>query len=940
MPDLAEGDVVSFGPFRLYARERRLERGGRAVKLGSRALDVLLVLTQRAGEVVSKEELVARVWPDTAVDGDNSLRVQVAGLRRALGHGLSGVRYVINVPGRGYVFAVPPSGPAGAPSRRSERRASPLPARLERIVGRDADIADIGRELSARRFVAIVGPGGMGKTTVAVAVAHAQSPGFDGDVCFVDLSMLTDPSQVGASLASSLGLALPADAPAEGFVAFLRDRRLLVVLDSCEHVLASVAPLAERIIAETARVHILATTREPLRVLGEHVHRLAPLESPAEMEGITAWEALTFPAVQLFVERAATGGAQPTITDADAEVVAGICKRLDGIALAIEVAAARVDAYGIRGVASLLDNRSRLLWQGRRTAASRHQSLGADLDWSYQLLDDVERRVLRRLSWFVGPFSLQAGAAVAGDAAADLVGVIHAVGSLVEKSLVSMDVGAAEARYRLLDTTRTYALEKLDEAREGQPIARRHAEYYCTLLEDDAAAEHLGNVRRALEWTFSADGDKSLATRLAATSAPLFMALSLLTECQGWVEAALAVLADGERGTMRELRLQAALAVALMFTRGHGPEVRAALRRGLALAEEVDDPREQLRLLGALNIHLTRTDEIREALAVAVRSEDVAERLMDPAARSFADWMIGACCHLLGDQAEAERRCRSALEPPPRSHLGAMLQFGFDHRIRGLVMLARTLWLVGRPDEAVAVAARAVEDATRLAQSTPLAISINAAASVYLWTGDWDAAHSHIEQLIHHSVKHSLIPYYWVGMGFKGKLAVARGDPTGLELLFRAVDALHAQRYEILYTSFAIATAEGLGLAGRFEEAVKTIDDAIATTATRNGSSFDMAEMLRVKGDLLATTASPRAAEAEPCLIRSIECAKEQKAIAWELRTTTTLARLLATRGRAAEGRERLAAVYDQFTQGLETHDLVAARTLLSELQKTRRTTS
>jgi len=177
-------------------------------------------------------------------------------------------------------------------------------------------------------------------------------------------------------------------------------------------------------------------------------------------------------------------------------------------------------------------------------------------------------------------------------------------------------------------------------------------------------------------------------------------------------------------------------------------------------------------------------------------------------------------------------------------------------------------------------------------------------------------------------------------MGFKGKLAVARGDPTGLELLLRAVDALHAQRYEILYTFFAIATAEGLALAGRFEEAVKTIDDAIATTVTRNGSSFDMAEMLRVKGDLLASTASPRAAEAEPCLIRSIECAKEQKAIAWELRTTTTLARLLATRGRAAEGRERLSAIYDQFTQGLETHDLVAARTLLSELQKTTRTTS
>lgn len=247
-------------------------------------------------------------------------------------------------------------------------------------------------------------------------------------------------------------------------------------------------------------------------------------------------------------------------------------------------------------------------------------------------------------------------------------------------------------------------------------------------------------------------------------------------------------------------------------------------------------------------------------------------------------------------------------------------------------MLARALWLLGRADEAIGVASRAARDAAELGQSTTVAISLLGRASVSLWTGDWDVAQSLNEQVINHSVKHSLGTYYWVGLGFKGRLAVARKDPTGVELLSRAVDALHAERYEILYTFFETATAEGLALIGRFADALKTIDDAVATTTVRNGSSFDMAEMLRLKGDLIATTSGPSDSEAERCLLGSLDCARQQKAIAWELRTTMSLARLLAAQGRGSEGRERLSAVCRQFTQGLGTKDLVAAKKLLSEL--------
>ena len=902
--------AIAFGPFRLYARERRLERDGENVKLGSRALEMLIALTERAGEVVPKEELTARVWPDTTIE-ENGLRVQMVGLRKALGDGRGGGRFVTTVPGRGYCFVAPLSRPA-----RIQQLAS-LPARLERVVGRDSDIVALKRQLSEQRFVSVVGPGGIGKTTVAIATAHTLLADFDNDVCFVDLSSLTDARRVPAGLASALGLMLAGDATAESVIAFLRDRRVLIILDCCEHVLSTVAPLAERIVAATAQAHVLATSREPLRAAGERVHRLGPLEIGD--------------ATQLFIERAAATGAHLAITDEEAGAVATICQRLDGRALAIELAAARVDAYGVRGVASLLDDRSSLLWHGRRTAQARHQTLGADLDWSYNLLDEEERKVLRSLSCFVGPFSLEAGVAVASDDAIEPSRAVNALGSLVEKSLVAMDSGTGEARYRLLDTTRGYALGRLEEANERQSIARRHAEHFCALLETDHAPENLANVRAALEWSFSDEGDKRLATRLAAASVPLFMTLSLLKECQGFVDAALALLDERERGTNLELRLRAAFGVASIFTRGHGADARAALHRGLLLAEQLDDPREQLRLSGALNLLFTRAGEFREGLDFAVRSEALAERLMDPTVCLLADWMVGTCRHLLGDHAEAERRFRSALEPSPISRLSAMLQFGFDHRIRALVLLARVLWFRGRADEAKGLATRTVREAAEVGQPTSVAMALLGNVAMCLWTGDLDGTDPFLDRAIDHCVKYSLQPNHWLALGMKGQLAVARGDPTGLELLSRAIESLRAEHHEIHTTTLATSWAEGLAGVGRFAQALGVIDDAIATTVARNGSSFEMPEMLRVKGLVLAGL-SPDSADAEGCLVRAIECAREQDALACELRAGTALARLLATRGRASEGRARLSATYQRFTQGLETTDLVTARRLLADL--------
>src|SRR6266436_5107261 len=363
-------DLICFGPFRLSVTGRVLEKGSVPVRLGSRALDILIALVERATEVVTKKELFAKVWPDLVVDEGN-LRYHVSALRTALGEGRSGGHYVTNVSGRGYCFVAPISRAAAAPAPlRNSLAHSPvgLPPGPTGMVGRDETVRLISEELTTRRFLTIVGPGGIGKTTLAIAVGHTMLAAFDGAVHCIDFGPLGSPSLVANRVASTVGLPVNFDDPLVALPAFLRDRRMLLMLDSCEHLIETIAPLAERIFLDAPEVHILATSREPLQVEGEQVHRLHPLAVPPDRKPLTAAQALTFSAVQLFVERAAANGSGFELSDIEAPIVSNVCRRLDGISLALELAAGRVGVYGIQGIAALLDSPCRLLWNGRRTA--------------------------------------------------------------------------------------------------------------------------------------------------------------------------------------------------------------------------------------------------------------------------------------------------------------------------------------------------------------------------------------------------------------------------------------------------------------------------------------------------------------------------------------------------------------------------------------------
>ena len=472
--------AATFGPFKLSPAERLLLKGDEPVAVGGRAFDILAKLIERAGDVVSKQEILQSAWPGVIVD-DNALRVQIAHLRRMIGDGQDGVRYIASISGRGYCFV--------APVRRSrtDRDHSPansiaaswrprLPARRPYVVGRDETVLALVSLLESHRFVSIVGPGGIGKTTVALATAHAVADDFEGAVYFVDLGALADPSLVVPTIASEVGCIIQGSDPASTLTTFLEDKRLCLVLDSCEHVIDTVAAIAARLFDLAPLVSLMTTTREALKVAGENVYSLLPLDGPSDDPNISVAQVLASPAVQLFMHRAAASGYGLELTDADARIVADICRRLDGIALAIEIAASRVGAHGVRGLLQLIDNQSKLLWQGRRNATPRHKTLQAMLDWSYNLLSASEQNTLRHLAIFVGAFTLEAARSIA-ERDRDGPCTIQTIGNLVDKSLISTSKVDGSPYYRLLDTTRAYLAAKPAENEESNRIDRRHARY-------------------------------------------------------------------------------------------------------------------------------------------------------------------------------------------------------------------------------------------------------------------------------------------------------------------------------------------------------------------------------------------------------------------------------------------------------------------------------
>lgn len=912
--------ALAFGPFELDFVGRRLTEAGRPVVLGSRALELLIALLERPGELVTKAELIARAWPETQVEETN-LRVQISAIRRAL-KDPSGEAYVVAISGRGYRFVAP------LESQRATQipREHSLPASLTATIGREADIADISERLSRTRFLTILGPGGIGKTTLSLACARALEPRFADGAIFVEV---TEAGDLAIVVAATLGLRLPEEAAIEALTAFVAPLELLVVLDSCEYAIEEAARLAETILRRSPRTTILCTSREPLRAEGETAWGIDPLAVPPEGRPISADQALEFSAVRLFVDRARAADRRFSLTDADAGLVGSICRRLDGLPLAIELAAGRIPAFGLAGLVSALDDRFQLLLQGRRTAMPRHRSLAAAIDWSYDSLSETEQRALRCFSLFQGPFSADSAAHFLFGPTDNRERAHEVLSNLVSKSLVIADLAQTPTEYRLLDTSRDYARRKLDAAGELSATAARHAAGVALILaQADAELERrsmpdwlsyfsrqLHDVRAALDWAFAPNGDAALGVRLTLAAAPVWMRLVRFEEAVRRMETALGV---AEPQSAEEMALEIALAIASLNAPKIDDNAAARCEHAIDLAARFQSPASEFRATWALwNIHISRA-RIGLAYESAVRLSQLVSKGPKSPEGLIADRVLGVTELLRGNLATA----RSAIERVRLSSQGwndreRLNWYAYDPDVMARNTLVALLWLEGKPDSAVALA---LENAARALKAgndnvTP-AVLVDGPCLMAILVGDESAAENYLELLNASVLRGGPSFGSWTKV-VQALLAARRGDTSsGLAFLSDDPDvrAAHPRRVNVL-----AELAESLGHAGAVEPARK-LADTLLERVQRTGELWILGEIQRVRAQLCAGDR-----EARSLLEFALEAAKRQGALAWELRAATSLARRWPE-----DARPYLARVLQNFTEGHQTRDIIAAREALA----------
>jgi predicted ATPase/DNA-binding winged helix-turn-helix (wHTH) protein len=931
------GKVLSFGPFELSIGNRLLTNGAKVVPLGARALDLLIVLVEQANKVVGRRTLIERVWPKRGAE-PVSLRVHISALRKALDQSDPGRRYIANVPGQGYSFVVPVTSRSSQASEDIKPSLMPrMPARMMRMLGRRDAVAAIQMKLAEQKFVTIVGPGGIGKTTVAVAVAHEMSAIFDGQVHFVDLGALGDASLVAPAVATSLGVSVQTSNVVPALIDRLRERPTLIILDCCEHLVDGASAVAEELICRVPTLHLLATSREAMRVEGEHVHELCALACPPEDGRLSAHDVLQYPAVQLLVDRVRAVRSDFELADADAPIAAGICRRLDGIPLAIELAACRVDIFGLGKTVSLLDERLNLSWVGRRTALPRHQTLNATLEWSYDLLGEAEKLVLSRLSVFAGGFTFEAAVAVVADETVNEANVSDCVWELRSKSMIAAQ--GQGARLRLLDTTRAFASQRLVESDEEGRCRRRHALYFCDLFKQGASIDvperlralgvEVGNLRAALNWAFSVEGDAKIGVELAAASASTWMAMALLTECRDWMTKAISRLDDASAGSRQEMIIQCALASCMMFTDGMTEESYASWAKARLLAETLKDTECQLDSLLVLWAHQIRLPSYAEATELADRCGDVAGTSGNRGAIATANYMRGVTYHHIGRILQAEAHFELSLHRDDEASRQSLIKrFGYDRKVDALAVLANLAWLRGCPDQARRLNLMSITEARQLDHAVPLCVALAwASFNAYLTSPDDPETGALANELVDHAAKYAVESYHGLGLSMQALCGVRRGagDAT-LATLYGGLEKLSAARYGVFNWILQAEFARCMAVAGRHQQGLAVFERA---KISLDETQWYAPELRRIRGEL-ALGNDEGLVVARRYFLSALELSASQASLSWELRAATSLAIAEKSVGRKEAAWRALQATHAKFQEGLETLDLRLAKQVLA----------
>lgn len=913
-------ETLRFGAFELFRGPRILLRDGMRVRIGGRALDVLTALVERGGEVVTKRELLALAWPHSLVDESN-LRVHIAALRKLLGTGLGGDRFIVNVSGQGYLFAAPVARmqPSPAPlreSRTSTEVRQSLPDYPSHLVGRENEIFDIAAQLRKHRLVTLVGPAGVGKSAVAIATGDSLSR--SQRVVVVDLAGAETFDQVGRLLASVLDVSANADEPLSRLIALLSDRPTLIILDNCERVIEATSATAEALLREAPLVHFLITSREPLLTSSERVVRLHPLSAPAPVSTLDAETALKYPAVRLFVDRATAGSDSFRFTNAEASSVAEICRRLDGLPLAIELVAARVDLFGISALATDLGQRLMLAARGSRTSNPRQQSIRAALDWSYDLLSPAEKLIFCRFSIFRGSFTLEAAVSVLADGDITTEAVLEAISLLSARSLLSTDTSGSMILYRLLQITRTYATEKLEQRHEVPALARRHAIYFRdhlahaaiqweTMSRSQWLEEHgyaIDDVRAALDWSFSPAGDLSIAAPLISTSIPFGLQFSLIDEFKKRAEVALLAL-EGKGAPVAELRVLGALIQVALNTSINFASFQDLFLKVDALSAQIDEIRFKVETPLGRVVYLIENGDFLGALDHVTKVSGEVRRVEDPLAILATDRIVAQALHYAGNFQQARAVAERVIRHPAKAIPLIYSQASIDRQVSMRVVMARSLWIEGKVDQARRLMSETMEIVYK---DGPLPIVFALATGgclIALWCGDEANARSYIDDLISYGRRYELDRWLRFGEDYatifsQRHLPARYGDGLALELP-EPITTMHQT---------TLATLDP-----------RIVDAKLIAHAEAGRCGWCNPEILRIAGERQLAREAPALGRAEAMFEAARRNAREMSALSWELRAAASLGRLWMRMDRARDASAMLADVLERMPEGRGTRD-------------------
>ncbi|MFM0504241.1 ATP-binding protein [Paraburkholderia caffeinilytica] len=905
-----------FGATDVDPGHREVIHDGQRVNVGDRAFDLLLLLIEQRGTVLSKDHIMQVVWPRRII-GENTLEAQVSLLRRALHRDRDMVR---TIAGRGYQFVgdvsvvsspVSNSGSTGRPARNSPSALRPrgLPAHVSRLIGRNRQLSEVMKLVLSRRCVTLVGAGGVGKTRLAIEAARQLLPDFADGIVLIELAATSSAEYLPATVAAAFGFPLGDGTPdLEKLAPSLRDRRLLIVVDNCEHLVESAAQLVETLLQVTPASTVVATSREALRIAGEHVYRVPSLDMPVLDD---APDAERFGAIELFLERAAAG------TDAEnapcLALIVRICRQLDGIPLAIELAAARTAAFGIHGVADRLDDRFQMLKNGSRTALPRQQTLRATVDWGYALLPPGLQTVLARLSLFSGVFTLDSARRMIAGGDLSEHEVTTAIGELVEKSLLCAVPSLPHVHYRLLETIRAYARDRLVESGTSREWLARHAQHMLDVFRtaEKFATEraeidwnrtfglYLDDLRAAVDWGFSSDATTAIAVELSVVSIASSMQFSLIEECLRRIEGALrafpTLAANGASVPLVEweMKLHAGRGACLLF-QSVGAQTGEAFATALALAEQAGDCEYQLRGLWGCWSHAYLNGKYAEALALASRFADVAAQSRWPGDRMVARRISGISHLCLGQLNEALDELEHIQMPDCRANRAERIRFLYDERSMTQSILAQALAFLGRFDEAAMTAQQALDAARALGHTASICYALSEAlCPTALLRDDNDGLEHAVHALADATRRHGVSTWKARAEMWGGLLTLRAGQVESYDAsIAPSLDEIGDAQHCVVLTAFLAETATALARHGKKAEAAALLDRAIAK-ATCIHDTFSWVELLRAKADvMLEQPDADEVSRAETMLVQALRVAQHRGYIAWEARCERSLERL------------------------------------------------